>query len=350
MMMAREKSVTVSLLSAVAFTAYGLAYASTAALAQDAASFYRGKVISLVVGSSPGGGFDSYARLLAPHLEQETGTTVVVVNRPGAGGLLALNQVYNAKPDGLTIVLAGGTAALLGQLTEKEGVRYDLLKFSWLARVATHNRMWLVSGNSPHRSVENILKSNRPIKFAAAGKTDGLSDTAAVICKALEIECKIIIGYKNSKEAALAVMRGEADALASSDSSSSRYTKGGEMVAIATVGRQRSGLYTDVPTIFEQVELTADQAWWFDFHEKMRKVGRVLVAPPGVPEDRVAYLRHAFDRILSDPKVVAQGNKIRRYISYAPAGEVKGLAAELLDATPSDRLKEVRWVLLEAYY
>ena len=103
-MMAGGKSRTLSRWCAVAVTAFGLAFASTSASSQDAASFYRGKVIYFVVGASPGGGYDAYARLLAPHLEQETGATVVVVNRPGAGGTLALNQVYDTKADGLTIM------------------------------------------------------------------------------------------------------------------------------------------------------------------------------------------------------------------------------------------------------
>ena len=95
------------------------------------------------------------------------------------------------------------------------------------------NSIWLVSAKSPYRSVSDVMGSARPIKFAAAGKTDGLSDLEAVICKALELRCKIIIGYKGSKESVLAVIRGETDALAVSDSSASRYARGGKMIAIA---------------------------------------------------------------------------------------------------------------------
>lgn len=337
-------------LAASALVAIILFVADASATAQDAASFYKDKVITLIVGYGPGGGYDSYARLLAPHLEKAIGVTVVVSNRPGGGGAVALNQLYQAEPDGLTIMLVNGKGALLGQLTEKEGVRYDLVKLSWLARVATHTRMWLMNGESPLGSVQDVLDSTAPVKFAASGKTDGMSDSAAIICRALGIQCKLVIGYKNSKESALAVIRGEVESLVVSDSSATKYTKAGDLVAIAAIGRDRSRFFPDVPTIFEQVALTDDQAWWLDYYQKISGIGRVLVAPPAVPEDRIAFLRWAFDGILSDPAVIAEGKAVKRYILHAPGAEAEGLVVDLLQATPPHMMAEVRRVFLETYF
>ena len=349
-MTVRGKQATASVLCVAGLAVFGFAFAATSASAQDAASFYKGKVVTLVVGYGPGGGYDTYARMLAPHIARKTGATVVVQNRPGGGSLVALNQVYGARPDGLTIMLVNGLAAVLGQLTEKQGVRYDLLKVTWLARVSMEDYIWLVSAKSPYRSVNDVLNSARPIKFAAAGKTDGMSDMEAVTCRALGLRCKIIIGYKGSKESALAVIRGEADAFMVSGGSGARYARKDTVIAIASPGRERSSYFKDVPTVFEQVDLTPDQAWWFDFHEKIRKVGRVLATAPGVPENRVTYLRTVLARILTDPDVVAEASRIKRHLNYLPAGEIRRYTLEILGSAEPDSLKEVRRVLLEAYF
>ena len=350
MMMTREKSVTVSLLSAVAFVAYGLAYASTAASAQDAASFYKGKVITLVTSSRPGGGFDTYARLVAPHLEQKTGATVVVANVRGGEGIVARNQVYSAKPDGLTLAIVNGLGGVQAQLTEQRGVRHDLKKFSWIARVSTMaNHVWLVNSKSRYRSVQDFLNSPRPIKLAAPGKTGGIGSVQAVMCKALNLNCKIVIGYR-SNAVPLAVISGEADAFATSADSAKRYAQGGELVAFASLVRERSPYFPDVPTIFEQVDLTPDKAWWIDFHAKMGKIGRAFAAPPGMPEDRIGYLRQVFAKILSDPKFIAEAKKVGREVHYLPAHVLEEYTRELLGPMDANKLKEVRHVLLQAYY
>ena len=120
-------------LAVLAFLSAGTLSVANADMS-DAANFYKGKTIKLVVGYGPGGGFDTYARLIAPHLEKAMGATVIVENRPG-GGLTALNQIVRAKADGLRLMLAHGEAAVLAQLIDKPGVRFDLTKVTWLGRV-----------------------------------------------------------------------------------------------------------------------------------------------------------------------------------------------------------------------
>ena len=349
-MIASRKYFTVSKLFFAAFFAFALTFAATSVSAQDAASFYKGKVISLVVPANPGGGFDAYARLVAPQLEQKTGATVVVVNRHGGGTLVGTNQVFSAEPDGLTILIISGLNAALGQIGGQEGVRYDLREFSWLARVSImSDHVGLVSAKSPYRTLRDFQNSGRTIKFAAPGKT-GIGSVEAVMCKALKLDCKIILGYKGMKRVALAVIQGEVDAFATSADSASRLAKEGKLLPFASLVRERSPYFTDVPTIFEQVDLTADQAWWIDFHEKMGKIGRAFVAPPSVPGDRVAYLRQAFAEILSDPEFIAEAKKVGRAVSYLPAKELEKYTHELLGPMNPDKLEEIRYVIFRAYY
>ncbi|HSJ42561.1 MAG TPA: tripartite tricarboxylate transporter substrate-binding protein, partial [Xanthobacteraceae bacterium] len=93
-------------------------------------AFYAGKTVRMIVGSGTGGGYDIFSRLIAPYLAKTLGTTVIVENQPGAGGLIALNRLYVAPPDGLQISLSNGTSAAFAQLTGDQAARFDLAKFT----------------------------------------------------------------------------------------------------------------------------------------------------------------------------------------------------------------------------
>ena len=116
-------------------------------------AFYQGKTVRMIVGSGTGGGYDIFSRLIAPYLAKTLGTTVIVENQPGAGGLVALNRLYNAPPDGLQLSLSNGTSASFAQITEQQGARFDLAKFSYLATVGAPPGLWLVGPNSPVKEV-----------------------------------------------------------------------------------------------------------------------------------------------------------------------------------------------------
>src|SRR3979490_2784467 len=137
----------------------GLALAMPAGPAQDAERAYlSGKTVRLVVGYGPGGGYDAYARMIAPHLSKVLGTSVVVENQPGAGGLVALNRIYTAAPDGLTMMIVNGTRASLSQLTEQAGVRFDLGQLGYLGTVSASPWMWLVGPNSTIKTPQDAMK------------------------------------------------------------------------------------------------------------------------------------------------------------------------------------------------
>ncbi|MDP2621424.1 MAG: tripartite tricarboxylate transporter substrate-binding protein [Hyphomicrobiales bacterium] len=329
--------------------AMGFGLAAGSAKAQDAASFFEGKTIKIIVGYGPGGGFDSYARMLAPHLEKSFGTTVIVENRPGGGGLSALNQLVRDSDGGAEIMLLHGEAAVLAQVVEKEGVTFDLTKVNFLGRVQSEPRVILVSANSPYRSLKDLLASDRPIKFAAGGRTDGIGDVTTTLCEGLGLNCQLITGYKGSKEASLAAISGEADAMTITESSSKSISQGGKMIPVGTLDQERGALFPDLPTVFEQVDLPDDKAWWIEFRSGIAKIGRTLVTGPDVPEDRVEYLREKIKAVLTDPAVMEEGAKTKRDVRYeAPAATVK-FVKEVLGSLEGEQLAAVRHVLLEKY-
>ena len=328
----------------------GLATAATfaPAQAQDAAAYFKGKTVHFVVGYSPGGGYDSFARMLAPHFEKRTGATVVVENKPGGGGSTALNQLVRGKPDGLSFQMLNGEAAIISQLTGQAGVSYDMAKVSILGRVAEEPHFMIVNPKLPD-TLKDIVATGQKIKFSAGSRTDNLGDYAAVLCEALKMNCQIITGYKGSKEAGLAVMNGEVDALTISESSALNYSSGGKTKLVVTIAQKRAASKPDIPTVYEMFKLTPDQKWWFDFRLGIKAFGRAIVGPPGIQADHLAYLQKVWKDILTDPALVAEGKKTSRELDYAPPAELQKTVKDLLETLPANKRNEVNEVLLKKF-
>ena len=120
--------------------------------------------------------------------------------------------------------------------------------------------------------------------------------------------------------------------------------------AVADWNRKRSKLFPDLPTVFEQLpNLTKEQIWWIDYRSTVESLGRILVAPPSTPKAQLDALRAAADKILSDPKIVAEGDKKRRYINYIPWAQTeKNIEGALSSVTPEQKAA-VKKVVLEMY-
>jgi tripartite-type tricarboxylate transporter receptor subunit TctC len=331
---------------AVLLATAALPLAQVSAAAQDAAAVFKGKTLKFLVGYGTGGGYDAYARMLAPHLSKALDATVVVHNQPGAGGLVALNSLYNASGDPLQIMIVNGTAAGLSQLIGDSNVRYDLTKVGTLGIVASSPWIWVAAPNSPMKTPADFMKTGAKSTWGAAGQIDGLADGAAITCMALNMECKIVRGYEGSAQAALALARGEIDALYVSDTSANNYVASGGAKPVLTLSTDRSRFFPDLATVFD-MKLTPDQKWWFEFRETLDDLGRILVTAPNLPQDQLAHLQATVKRVLSDPAVVAEGEKTKRYISYEdPATTSKMIANVLTSITPAQK-KMVQDVIMK---
>jgi tripartite-type tricarboxylate transporter receptor subunit TctC len=317
--------------------------ASQAHAQESEKAFYAGKTVRMIVGSGVGGGYDVFSRLIAPYLAKTLGTTVIVENQPGAGGLVALNRLYMAPPDGLQISLSQGTMAAFAQLTGDQAARFDLAKFSYLATVGAPPGLWLVGPDSPIREVQQAIDAKMKWRWASVGGTSGLGIGAAFTCEALKLDCHVVQGYKASSDAGLAVTRGEMDALYVPESSANNFVKAKQNWALATISRTKSRFFPDRPTIFETAKIDADGTWVLDFLANIEKLGRLLMAPPGVPQARLAFLQEAVRETLHNPHLIAEGERIERIIEYFdPIGTQRNVVAVVGDVTPEQKARVLR--------
>lgn len=326
-----------------------LCAAATSARAQDAeAAYYKGKTVRIIVGFGPGGGYDTYARMIAPYLAKALGTTVVVENQPGAGGITALDNLVAAPKDGLQIMHLNGSAAALSQVIGLPGVRYDLAKLGPLATISVSPFVWLDAPNSPIKTPQDAMDAHKKLSWAAAGAIDVLSAGAAFTCQELKLECSIVPGYAGSNEAVLAISKGEMDALYVSDTSANDYVKSGQTRAVTVIGRKRSPFFPDTPTIFEALHLTADQEFFFDYYAAMGDLSRIIVAPPDLPPARLAFLQAAVKKALTDPDLVAQGQRTQFYVNYLDPGATSAAISKVVGSLTPEQRQKINAVLATA--
>ena len=335
--------ITIRRLALLTFAACWTAAVSSGQAQESDKAFYAGKTVRMIVGSGVGGGYDVFSRLIAPYLAKTLGTTVIVENVPGAGGLVALNKLYLAPPDGLQISLTNGTMAAFAQLTGDQAARFELGKFTYLATVGAPPGLWLVKPDSPIREVQQAIDAKMKWRWASAGGTSGLGIGAAFTCEALKLDCHVVQGYKSSADAGLAVTRGEMDAVYIPESSANNFVKAKQNWALATIARTKSRFFQDRPTVFEAAKIDADRLWVLDFFANVEGLGRLLMAPPGIPPARLAYLNEAVKETLHNPQLIAEGEKMERIIEYLdPASTRRNVVAAVDGVTPEQKARVLR--------
>src|SRR5215468_10346564 len=301
---------------AVALAVFFLCLMPVISVDAESGNFFEGKTITLFAGSSAGGGTDIATRLIARHLERHMpGTRFMVVNKPGAGGMIAVNELYNVKkPDGLTMSTMN-TGALFGLATGNDALKFDLQKFIWVGQALDEAQTVYVRSATPYTSFDAIRKANKEGKQPKMG-AQSLDHTSNVVVKIVEqilgLDFQVIPGYPGTPEILLDIERGALDGRAQGTGSllSTRreWVDKRFIRLLATSKSKRDQRIPEVPTIEELAPagkrnmLTALYA--------AENIGRSIVLPPGVPADRVKVLRDAFTAMTKDPQFAQEGEKI----------------------------------------
>ncbi|MEW6670654.1 MAG: tripartite tricarboxylate transporter substrate-binding protein [Thermodesulfobacteriota bacterium] len=312
-----------------------------AAAASDAAPFYDGKVITVIVSTKPGGGYDWYARIVAQYMQKYLpGSTFIVKNIPGGGHIIGVNTLYKSKPNGLTI----GTfnrAVGLTQVVGSKGVKFDFTKMSWLGSPCTELYAYIVNPKM-FKNIDDVLKADK-IRLAAEGLGSVSYVNPLMLYQALgQSNYSISTGYSGA-EMEMALIRGEADGIWGSVGSRSAIITGGEGRAVLLVGREKPPELKDVPFI-EDVLKKDSQKPVAKLLRGIQLVGRPFAGPPGIPEDRLKILREAFEKACKDPEALAIAKKADKAMDFVEWKEVEDWAKGHMELSP-----EIVAKLKEAY-
>jgi len=305
------------------------------ACGEEDADFYRGRTINLVAGFNPGGGADTYARLVARHLGHHVAgnPNVVVRNMQGAGSVVAANYVFNISPkDGTELGLFAGNIVidpLIGGTQHK----YDARAFNWIGAPASESLVCLSSSKTPFKTLDDVLK--REMITGTSGTAT--LDFPVAMNNVIGAKFKLVKGYGGSAALRLAMERGEIEGFCGVGLTFLQTTgliSPERANILVQVGLTKNPLMPNVPFVLDYTRTDADRQLftllfgWLDFE-------RPIAAPPGTPAGRVQALRDGFDKAMKDPALIADAKKISAGIAPMAGAEIAKFVDDVSHAPPA---------------
>jgi tripartite-type tricarboxylate transporter receptor subunit TctC len=302
--------------------------AASSALAQTGADFYKGKTVTYIVATAPGGGYDLYGRLISEYMQKYLpGSTFVVKNVPGAGHLVGANTIYNSRSDGLTIGTFN-TGLIYSQLIGRDGVKFDLTKMSWIGKAASDPRVITIGQQSPITSFKQLTEQKQPVNFSTAGVGGAAYVETVMLTNALKLPIKVQSGYNGSDDP-IAIRRGEITGTLASRSSWQLFVDNGFGRFIVQIG----GKEKDVPQLSELITDPGAKAL-VALIQTQGDISRLTAGPPDIPPDRLAALRTAYREAMEDKELQARAEKLERPVEPAYGDDVLKLVKAALNQTP----------------
>jgi tripartite-type tricarboxylate transporter receptor subunit TctC len=329
----------------------GNSHKATAQIKEDVASFYKGATIRLIDPHAPGGSYDQWVRALTPYMKKYTGANVIVENMGGASGLMGGAYLYSiAKPDGLSIMILPMPGMIVSDMLEFKEVKYELEKFNYIGRVEVMTRGFFASKTSGFKSVADMQKATKVIRFGSVDPTSQSSVDSALISEAFGLKSKIIPGYKGSKEYMLALMAGrEVDAAITTFTGYDTNIKQGELSLIAMMGKKRNPDFPETPCTLE-IPVNPEGKKLLELLSILVESGRMIVAPPGFPEDKRLFLENALSTSLKDPAFVDWAKKIGYNVNPLSGRECKELVVRLMEIVPKGERPKMKHLVTEKYF
>jgi tripartite-type tricarboxylate transporter receptor subunit TctC len=331
-----QKSLSNCLLALTAFAAGALSL--TPAMAQSVAEFYGGKQISLLVGASAGGGYDALGRLAARHLGKHIpgNPTIVVQNMPAAGSLAATNHIAATAPQDGTMIALVQRGMLLAKLTNPTGVRFEVGKLNWLASLASETGVTAAWHTAPHQTGKDLFEK----ELIVGGITNVDPETTPKMLNGLiGTKFKIITGYPGTREIILAIERGEVQGIGDMSISSLKrarpdWLRDKKVRILMQIALEKDPELAGVPFALDYVKNESDRKV-MELNLTQKTIARPIIAPPGVPADRLAALRGAFAALTKDQEFLADATKAKIEVSPL-AGPAVDKVVAVITGTPSD--------------
>ena len=318
--------------------AAGAFLASVSVRAQSVEQFYRGNVVSLYIGFSPGGGYNVYARLVARHIGKHIpgNPSVIPLNMEGAGSLRLANWLYNVGPkDGSALGTVNRGVPFEPLVGNREFVQFDPTEFTWIGSANNETTVCVAWERTGITQFEQLYEQELFVGGTGPGADDHVFPL--LLHEILGTNMRLVTGYAGGNEIDFAMERGELDGRCGWSWSSVKSTRqhwldAGNIHILAQLGLQRHPDLPDIPLILDFAKTEEDRQILRLFLLRL-VLGRPFFAPPGVPADRAAALRQAFDQTMTDPAFLAEAERGRLEISPASGAEIQLLLEEAY-ATP----------------
>jgi Tripartite tricarboxylate transporter family receptor len=317
----------------------------SSARAQD---YYKDKTLTVIVGYSPGGSFDLYARVLGRYIGRYLpgNPTRIVENMTGAGGLIAANHLYNrVKPDGLTIG-AWASPLVLQHIMGNDAAQFDGRRFGYLGIPSPYDTVCTFNQQSGITKMEDWINAKRPQKISSIGPGTSTSDIPKLLKSALNLPMDVIDGYKGGADARLAVESGEVDGYC------------GSWGTVETVWRSAYDSKKIHPVLqaslkshpkYKQIPLAINYAKSEEARELLVVADNAhgaqfpFTVPPGMAKDRLELLQRAFMRTFKDPELIAEAKRSQLDIEPVDGPTVTKTLTSLYDLKPATiaKLKDI---------
>ena len=318
----------------------------TSVNAQTAAEFYQGKTLTLIVSSTPGGGYDTITRIVAHHLPAHMPgkTNIIVQNLPGAGGVVAANTMYNiTERTGLSIGMMQVTVPfepLIGNVNAK----FDPTKFGWVGSPNAESGVLMIWHSAPALTLKDLQE--KEINMGVESMTASPAVYTRALNMTLGLKMRIVPGYLGSSAVMLAMEKGEVHAFAnfynSMMSSKADWVRDKKVVTPVRWGPKVPNSGNDVyaEDIIKDPKMLAIQT----AVSATLALGRPFMTPPGVPTDRLTFLRKVFAETFADPAFIADAEKIGfRDIKPQSGPDLERLIADVY-AQPKDVLDLLKYI------
>jgi tripartite-type tricarboxylate transporter receptor subunit TctC len=327
----------------------GLLFVAGFSATAASTEFYRGKTLRIVVGYSPGGGYDTYARVIARHLKKHIPgePRMIVENRPGAGGLISANHVYNSeRQDGTTILHVGGSV-IFKQFAGFKNVKYDVTKFQYIGGVFTVRSVMVVTKKTGINRFESLLSPGAKEIALGGISTGSPQDVAAVLLRDIVgARVRLVTGYRGSARIRLAMEAGELDGMVISWNSL-RVTSGekissGEWLLLLRMSEDAIPGLPNVPSVLKFTENDEQRGLIRLTTLVPYKFARPLILGPGVPEDRVRILRKAFERTMTDRNFLGEVKKADLAIDPISGPKLRSFVLEFMTMPAQPKAKVLK--------
>ncbi|HWG05475.1 MAG TPA: tripartite tricarboxylate transporter substrate-binding protein [Beijerinckiaceae bacterium] len=305
--------------------------------------FYKGKQIRAIVGLPPGNDYDTWVRLLARHWGDfiPGHPTFIVQNMPGAGQIVAANYLYNIADKDGTVVTMTERSLPYQVLLGDPNLRFDPQKFNWIGSPEQTNRGCAAIEGAPVQKAVDLF--THELLMGGDGAGTSVTNTPILLAKLLGMKFKLIDGYPSGVDIVLAMEKGElggiCQTIAGLEATRPGWIKSGKFKVLFTMEHAPvPGL--DVPTIYDFTK-TDEQRQIIGLYDSSLELGRPIIAPPGVPADRVTALRRSFEAMMADPAFQADA-KSQGYVLTLRKGEMLQSFVDQLMATPKSVIQKVK--------